>query len=219
MARCEKCNVAVRGDQVACPLCQNRLSGEADEPIFPEIKTVYNQYRSMFRYVYLSVIIAAAVSVAVNFMFPTGSAWSMYVVMGLICFSLFVYNGIKRFQNIPRFITNQTVMVAVLGILWDLVAGWRGWSLDYVVPCACIIAMATMGVIAHVRRMPASDYAVCLAVDAVFGIVPVIFLVLDMLTVTIPSVICILASIISLSTLIIFEGRNIRQEIIKRFHM
>ena len=56
-------------------------------------------------------------------------------------------------------------------------------------------------------------------IDALFGIVPLLFLLLGWLRVFYPSVICVAVSLLSLCALLLFEGERMRMEVKKRLHL
>jgi len=97
--------------------------------------------------------------------------------------------------------------------------GWIGWSLDYVIPAICVGAMIVMAVSAKLLKIGVQDLIIYMFVDGIFGFVPIIFILLGKLSVTFPSVICVAASAISLSALIIFQGDNIKAELKRRMHI
>lgn len=219
MTTCEKCRVTVRGDQTRCPLCQGRLSGAPDGAVYPHIPTVYRQYETLFRLLILGTVAVIVACGAVNLALPGGGPWSLLVVLGAGCFWIALAIALRSLHNIPHTITNQAAVVSVLSILWDAFTGWHGWSVDYVMPIACALAMTVMATVAQVLRMPAEDYLVCFAVDALFGVVPLILYLTGALGQVLPSLICIAISVLSLAAIIVFEGKNIRLEIAKRFHL
>lgn len=97
--------------------------------------------------------------------------------------------------------------------------GWIGWSIDYVIPTICLIAMIVMAVGAKILKIGVRDLIVYLMIDAIFGFIPAIFIIFGWANVIFPSVVCVAASIISLSALILFEGENMKIEIRKRMHI
>jgi hypothetical protein len=111
------------------------------------------------------------------------------------------------------------VLIAVLSVGWDHATGWRGWSLDYLIPIVCIVAMISLAVIAKVTKMPIGDYFVYLFADITFGIVPLVFYLTGLLHVVIPSIVCIAFSVISFTALLLFEGKFMRLELTRRFHL
>jgi hypothetical protein len=219
MKYCDKCKVTIRSNEAVCPLCQNRLVGTEGEEIYPEVPTIYRQFEMFFKLLILSTILAGVGCVAVNLILPQGGYWSVFVVLGILCFWISLAYAVKKKDNIPKNITVQVVILSLLSIGWDWLTGWRGWSLDFVLPITCIAAMISLSIIARVTKMPAGDYIVYLIVDIVFGIVPLIFYLTGLVGIVIPSVICIALSLLSLSVLILFEGKNMLQEIERNFHL
>lgn len=66
-------------------------------------------------------------------------------------------------------------------MLWDALTGWHGWALDYFIPCTCMVAIFALGVTGKVMRLPPGDYLGCILADAVFGVVPLVFYLTDLL--------------------------------------
>lgn len=97
--------------------------------------------------------------------------------------------------------------------------GWIGWSIDYVIPTVCVLAMIVMAVGAKILKIGVGDLIIYLLIDAIFGFVPAIFIIFKWVNVQFPSVICVAVSIISLSAMILFEGDNMKTELKKRMHI
>lgn len=219
MKYCEKCKVSVRGKEMVCPLCQNRLSGTDEEGLYPSVPTIYRQYELFFKLLIFSTIAVGVICVAVNLIFPQSGYWSVFVVLGVLCFWISLPYALRKKDNIPNNITAQVFILSVLSLGWDWFTGWRGWSLNFVIPISCSIAMVSLAIIARVTKIPAEDYIVYLIVDIMFGIVPLFFYLTGHVGFVIPSVVCIALSILSLSGLILFEGKNVLREIIKNFRL
>lgn len=219
MRFCEKCGVKVRGTDTVCPLCQRKLSGEAEERVYPLVPTVYRQHEIFFKTLILSTIAAGVICAAVNLLFPQGGCWSAFVVLGILCFWITLAYAVRKKDNIPKNITVQVFFVSVLSFGWDWLTGWRGWSLNFVIPIACSVALLSLAIVAKVMRMPPGDYIAYFTIDIVFGIVPLVFYLTGLVSIATPSVICISLSILSLSALLVFEGKNMLQEMAKRFHV
>jgi len=219
MKYCEKCGVKVRGVEIVCPLCQQKLSGEAEEGIYPPIPTVYRQYETFFRALILFTIAVGVTCGAVNLLLPQRGYWSVFVALGLLCFWISLAYAVRKRDNIPENITVQVFLVSALGLVWDWLTGWRGWSLDFVLPIACSMALLSLAILAKVLKMPPGDYLVYLNMDIVFGIAPLVFYLTGLVHIPLPSIICISLSILTLSALIVFEGKNMLEEMSRRFHI
>lgn len=220
MKFCKSCNVSVTGKRKICPLCQGRLTGDkAQEEIFPKISFIYTEHSLFFKVMLLTSIIAATVSVAVNILMPGGGAWSLFVLGGLASVWASLITIINQRKNIPKNIVYQVMTISVTALIWDTLTGWRGWSINYIIPLVCVFAMISMAVISKIRKLHIEDYILYIIIDSLFGIVPVIFIILGLLDVLYPSIICISTSIISLSTIIIFEDKSLKAEIKRRLHV
>ena len=219
MRYCEKCRVKVRGMDTVCPLCQRKLSGEAEQRVYPLVPIVYRQHETFFKVLILSTVAAGIVCAAVNLLLPQSGYWSAFVTLGILCFWISLAYAVRKKDNIPKNITVQIFIVSVLSIGWDWLTGWRGWSLNFVIPITCSMALLSLAIVARVMKMPPGDYIAYFTIDIVFSIVPLVFYLTGLVSIAAPSVVCIALSVLSLSALIVFEGKNMLQEMAKRFHV
>ncbi|MFQ8599809.1 MAG: DUF6320 domain-containing protein [Oscillospiraceae bacterium] len=221
MKTCENCRLQVAGNREYCPLCQAELTGEGDpeQEAFPKIPTVYKQHTLFFRILLFSSIAGGVIALALNFMLPQSGWWSLFVLLGLGCTWASLAIAVRKRGNIPKNLLYQVVLISLLAALWDWVTGWRGWSIDYVVPLVCICAMVAMSVLARVLRLRIQDYMIYLCIDAVFGVVPIVFFLTGVLRVVYPALICVAGSLISLAALLVFEGQNMLLELKRRLHL
>lgn len=221
MKKCEKCNINVIGKRESCPLCQGLLIGKdaEQEEIFPHISTIYKQHNLFFKVFILISIIIASVTVALNIMFPQKGAWSLFILGGLASVWISLITAINKRNNIPKNIVYQLMIITVALIVWDYVTHWKGWSIEYVIPLMYVFAMISMAVISKVMKLNIEDYVLYMIIDGLFGVIPVIFLLMGILDVIYPSLICVVSSIISLSTILLFEGESMRAEMKKRLHL
>ena len=91
-------------------------------------------------------------------------------------------------RNVPKSILYQVVVSCVLTVLWDYSTGWQGWSIDYVIPSACVVAMLVLAITARwCLKLNLGSFIVYFTIAALFAIVPVMFYVRGMLQVVYPS--------------------------------
>lgn len=221
MQVCNHCKLSVKGDHSICPLCGGILDekGNPMEEVFPHIPTIYQEFNLFIRILLLVSVVAVIVSFAVNLIFTRESRWSFLVAAGIACMWISLFFIIRKKNNIAKTIIWQVGLIGILSVIWDRFMGWNGWSIDYVIPSVCVAAMIVMAIGAKILKIGANDLIVYLLVDAVFGFVPVIFILFGWLNELYPSVICVAASAISLAALILFEGDNIKTELNKRMHI
>lgn len=221
MQYCRKCKVNINGSKRCCPLCQGELKGTPDEleDVFPKIQPVRYSKTFAIRIITFIAISIILVSLTINMMFQNGVWWSLIVSAAVGCLWATLTMGIIQRKHIFRNITWQLFFISGCAVLWDLCTSWRGWSIDYVIPLACILSMGSMVFISKFMHIPTGDYIVYLALDALYGVVPVIFIFTGCLNTQYPSLVCACCSLVSIAAILLFEGKNILYEVQKKFHV
>jgi hypothetical protein len=223
MKICEKCVVSVTGDFKKCPLCQHALIGNQEENqssgIFPVVPLLIHKHSLLFRLLQLCSVTAVIVSVSVNLMLPRSGFWSLFVIAGVACVWLSVVVAIRKRHNILKNLTYQATIVSVLSVLWDVFTGWYGWSVDFVIPITFVSVMFATAIIAHILKMPTGTYIIYSFLLILYGIIPTIFVLSGLSGIIYPSLICTACSFILLAVLLIFEGKNMTDELKRRLHL
>ena len=219
MLYCRKCRVNVHGDKHCCPLCKGELTGEPDENVFPSVTKEKFSRTFALRVVSFIAVTIIILAFTVNLLIHRETWWSLIVAAATACLWVSVSSAIIQRRHIFAAITWQLIFISGAMVLWDLSMGWLGWSIDYVIPCACIASMMSMLVLSKIMKTPPEERLLYLALDAIYGIVPVIFIFTDVLSNIYPSAICVCASLISIAAIILFEGRSIAEQITKKFHL
>ena len=219
MRHCSKCKVHIRSDSKNCPLCQRPLRDGESEQFYPSITSVYKEHEDFFKKTLFLSAASAIVTTAINALFPSRGFWSLRVILGLASFWVFLLLVINKRDNIAKHITYQVVFITIGCVVWDFFTGWKGWSLDYVFPIVCVIAVASMFILARVMQLGPRDYVVCLIADAFFGILPLVFYLLNLTKVVFPSIVGSALSLLSLVSIIIYQWSTIRLEFSRRFHL
>lgn len=221
MRYCEKCRVEVTGNTLTCPLCQRRLTKPetVEYETFPNIPTMLNKHLTFLKLSSFISIAAAIICVGINIIIPTTVFWAWFVVIGIICAWVDGLFAFKKLYNVPKNILYQVIILSLLSLVWDKITGWHNWSVDYVIPFLCVAAIVTMTVLAWLLKLKLDDYTFYIFLYAVFGIIPILFLVFNIVTVTYPSLISIGIGILSFAGLAIFKGDYILTELKNRFHL
>lgn len=228
MSYCPNCRLFVSGSRSRCPLCQGDLCATDRQPPFPPLKSretfprvpdLFKQHNLFLRFLVFLSVAASVISLAVNYLLPTQIWWSLFVVFGIACVWISLSLAIKKRRNLPKNILWQVFLAAVLSLLWDLATGWHRWSLDYFLPILFTLAIVSMWVTARILNLRAGDYLVYLCIDILFAILPAVCIFAGALRVLLPSIICVVGSILSLAALLIFEGENMRRELRRKLHL
>lgn len=223
MKYCEKCKVLVPSGRERCPLCQGFLSdGKTqghDDEIFPYIPTVYHQHNLLIRVSLFLSITLCVVCFALNLLVWNSNWWSMFVLAAEAASWATIMQAIRKRSTFCKHVLYQMVTIAIVVVLFDLMTGFHRWSFDYVIPALAAFTMTVVASIAVVGHRLIGNYIIYMVVSAVFGIVPLLFLLVGWTQVLWPTVLTASASVIYLAALILFVGNDTRIELKKRLHM
>ena len=222
MQYCSECRVRIRGREEKCVLCGNTLltpnSDFAREEIFPDIPRAYESHLAIRILVFISFT-AVVASVTIQKIFPAAGNWPIFVIFGLISMWIGLIVVVRKGHNIPKTIIWQVAVVSLLSVFWDWQTGWKGWSLDYLIPIVCVSAELVMYITAKIMKLSIREYITYAMLDCLFGIIPIISLLLDGVKTPYPSILCVAVSIIFLSAIFIFQGENMIKELNKKMHI
>lgn len=220
MLYCDKCKINLAGDYRQCPLCQANLTGSPETvgTELPKIQPPSNRNHLLLRLIAFATVVAAAICVAVN-LSVGGDWWSAFVIAGIASLWLIFGVSVKKRGNLSKSILWQVLVVSLLALAWDLWTGFHGWSIDYVLPILCTCSLIAMSVTAKITRLRVEDYILYLVLDSLCGLITLALALSGALRVVYPSAVCVAASIIFLAALLLFEGRALRDELIRRLHL
>lgn len=221
MQYCTHCKVQLLETRKHCPLCGNSLKIETDQTIlesFPKIDSYIKGTGKLKLLLFLSVVIII-LSFTVYAFFPTELNYPLLITLGMGSLWLDMIFLVKRRFHIPKKIVWQVFILAVLSLFWDWNTGWRGWSITYFIPFLYITALLLMYAIAVIMKLNSRDYITYAFMSALFGILPVLFIMLDWVTVTYPSILSIAFSSTILSAIFILQWDSIKLEFQKRMHI
>ena len=219
MLYCEKCDVSLSGSAQRCPLCQNALSGQPEEDVFPALPEGETPYRLTARLAGLLTTAALAIATAVNYCFPEGGWWFLFVAAGLASAWLLIGVAFWKRRNPMKAIVWLLAVVLALVLAWDWRTGFIGWSVNFVLPCFIPCMQLAAAAAARLLRLRPADYLLYLGICICAGFLPLIPLFCGVLWMIYPSVVCAGISAVSLSALLLFRGTALKGEIIRRTHL
>ncbi len=219
MRRCEHCDVTVEGEGALCPLCHGPLRGEASPDVFPVVPLVSRRYHLLIRLaVFLSVVVAV-VCLLINRVTFHGEWWSLLVLGAIGSLWVSLVMAVRKRTNLPKGILWQVVLLSLLSLAWDWGTGWHRWSINYVIPLVCMLAMLAIALLSRVIRKRLEEVLVYLLIDGALGIAPLVFLLAGWVSVELPSLLCVAVSVLFFVAIILFWGDVLRGELSRRFHI
>lgn len=218
---CKNCNVTVVGSHYSCPLCQGLLAGSPSpqEDSFPKLHTIMERHNLLIRTLFFISSVLVVLSFAANYLLSYQGFWSLLVAIGVVCMWISLSIVFRKRHNVPKTIVWQAVLWSLVTVAMDLLTGWHRWSISYAVPIFFIVAILGMWAIVAILHLRLEDFLVYMLIDLLLGIIPLAFILLDWVSVSLPSVLCVLASTISLIAIIAFKDKALRVEFKKRLHI
>lgn len=221
MQHCTHCKVKLLETREYCPLCGNQLKLDSDDfthVSFPSIPSYIKGIGKLKLLLFISVVIII-LSFTAYAIFPTDVNYPLLITLGIGSLWLDMIFLVKRRFHIPKKIVWQVFILALLSLFWDWNTGWRGWSITYIIPFLYITALLLMYVIAVIMKLNSRDYITYAFMSALFGILPVLFILFDWVKVKYPSILSIAISSIILSAIFILQWNSIKSEFQKRMHI
>ena len=155
----------------------------------------------------------------INIMTAGTLNWSWFAGAGCACAWLVVMVAYSKRRNILKNEIWQLLLISVIAILWDRFTGWRGWSVDFILPFGVLAVQFSVPVIARVNRLKREEYLFYLVQACIAGLIPMILAWTGVAEFVYPSVICAGISILTLAALFIFCKKDTLREFHKKLRM
>ena len=189
------------------------------EPDFPEDARPNYEGKKVLQIFTFCCIAAIVISMMTDIIISPGVHWSVFVAAGCATMWLTMAVGyVKRF-NLLKNAAWQLLIMSGICVLWDLGTGWRGWSVDFVLPFGALAVQFSIPVIAKVNRLEREEYLFYLVQAGVAGLIPIVLVWTGIVRLVYPSVVCAGISFLTVAALFIFCLKDTLQEFHKKLRM
>jgi len=222
MKTCKRCQVKIMDATVTCPLCRSVLADEGVD--LPKTRYPLASFKSSSYYLFQKIILFISVliilaSVVVNYFFYNGILWSLASIVAVLYSWTIIRHAIKNSIDLASKIIVQTISGSILVIVIDCVTGFNGWSFNYVVPQAAILANIGIFVLLIVSKLDWKKYVLHQMGMAFLGFIPLILTMVKIVDRPLMSYIATATSVIILVFTVIFGDKSLKSEITRRFHI
>ena len=223
MDYCENCKIAVKGNWAICPLCAQPLkmadnSGKNEESSFKNVPLRYNREKAKQVFFRVSLVIVALYFIITSF-YPFQFFGLEYVLFGLLVTWATIVIFIRKRNNFAKVIVYFLILISLASIYFDYINGWRGWSITFVMPILSMASLLSIFIAMQVIDLKVHDYVLYLQLVAVYGIVPLIFLIMGWVGHPLPSVLSVILSLIMFVGVLINYRSLLIIELQKRMHI
>ncbi len=222
MRKCSNCGIEIADDTQVCPLCRcvtEASSPTENAPIYPYL-SAEREIRKMQRAlrIYAAAAIAAVVILILADIAVQGSpGWVILIGIFLAYGYLTLKVSISMHTGYRLIVFLQCVLgVAVLFSI-DMVSGFQGWSLTYIIPAACMLIDLAIVVMMIVNNRDWQSYIPFLLLTLAFSVLPLVLSAFGLVThLAVPVIGLVLVALTFLGAVIV-GGRRARDELYRRF--
>lgn len=166
----------------------------------------------------ISIIVAIVLTV-INKLTTPNIPWAALANSGIIYIWVITIYSIHRNVNIAGHVVVQTIAVSLLTVFIDYKIGFKGWSLSLAIPIILIIANLAMLILTIVSHKKYLRYAIYQLFILIFSILPAILIGEKIVTEPIMGIIATGISILNLIITIILSAKDLKEAVIRKFHM
>lgn len=216
MRRCGACGVSFSGDLDACPLCQEPLTGAAQPAVFPR-NEVKRSGVAALRVLAFATGAAVLATLAAGYALGWASRAVLAVCLGLLTTYTFVRHVLSRAPDFLRLVARYFVALLAVAVAWAVLSG-SAVVATYAVPGVCLAALVCDAVLLCVFRGTfVTGYAKYLLLNLVFGLAPLVFVVLGRVSWNLPSCLSASVALVLLLVLVVFMRERLANELRKLF--
>ena len=220
MAKCRTCQIEILDDTEVCPLCKSIL--EPTDPVenmYPDLR-IKMMKMTLFSNIYLFLAICCeAVLIAINILTKNQIWWSAIPGLVLLYFYFVIRYAIRGKSGHRAKISSLTILAVASTVAIDMVSGYRGWSVEYVIPFGIVIVDFIILICMRINRRNWQSYMMWQVLMMLCSIIPILLYFAELeenrYLVFLPMMISVA---LFLGTLIIGD-RRARTELKRRFHV
>ena len=220
MRYCKTCHVHYDTDLEHCILCGGDLEISDNDQSTYKFKEISKKSKSNFFYrlfIFLNFI-SIFTTLLLDYMSGLPLSWSLVVsVTNLYTVILIIILGNPNFwaSKLTKVMISTILVVILIGLsLRDY-----SWAVDVVFPLAITSTMFVLTILIITNRKKWFDYFAPLLIITIIGLVPGLLYLLDVLTVTWPSIVSFSYSAVTLLGMIFLPSKSSREEFKRRFHI
>lgn len=220
MSKCGQCKIEVLDETERCPLCGTVLEPTFEvENMYPDIRVKSRKLVFISRLYLFAAIVIEMILVNVRILSEMQSLVAVISGLELLFGYIVLRYAILGTSGYMAKTIVLTVTAVIMLVAVDFIAGYNGWSVNYVFPSGILLIDAGIVILMFINcsnwqsyLMPQIFMVICSAAAVLLNLVHII-------TVPIVSVVAWNVSVILLLGTVIIGGRRARVELKRRFHI
>lgn len=164
-------------------------------------------------------VLVAFLLVVINRLTNPQIPWAALANGGIVYIWITVFYSIRKNINIAGHVLLQTVAISALTVFMDYELGFKGWSINMAIPILIIISNITMLALTIVSHKKFIKYTIYQLVIVLFSMLPVLFMTEHMVQDKTLSLIASGISALNLLITLLLCAKDVKEVIIRKFHM
>ena len=201
-------------------LKEQGISSEEVKPVFPKPHVLSEQEMKVYKIYSFLCIALVAVMLVTDWNFHPQVRWTLFTAGGIATMWIASSIGFFKRYNLLKNVMWQLFIGTIVCFIWDVLTGWHSWSVDFVLPIMSVATLAAMFVIAKVQKSPVREYLIYEIMAAGYGLIlPVILLLCKTVKNPTVSMFGALICFLFLVGVILFKGKEFKEEMHKNLHV
>ena len=201
-------------------LKEQGISSEEVKPVFPKPHVPSKQEMKVYKIYSFLCIALVAVMLVTDWNFHPQVRWTLFTAGGVTTMWIASSIGFFKRYNLLKNVMWQLFIGTIVCFIWDVLTGWHSWSVDFVLPIMSVATLAAMFVIAKVQKSPVREYLIYEIMAAGYGLIlPVILLLCKTVKNPTVSMFGALICFLFLVGVILFKGKEFKEEMHKNLHV
>ncbi|WP_026508965.1 DUF6320 domain-containing protein [Butyrivibrio sp. MC2013] len=222
MQYCPKCKIHVRGYKTACPLCQGKLGGDPELPVYPVLAGRVSEF-SIVKLVTFACAALAIIMFIIRYFaihdLGVSADWTGIVIFAAFLVWLDTALAFTLRGNVLKMVTFEAyaIMVVLIGV--DRYTGFFGWSFAVPLPLIFLFLLIFTTVYGLVTGSHFEDMVYYLLMDFIACQLQWIPMLKNMNPMELPAVISIAIYLILLVAVLIFRFRDLKNASVKMWNV
>lgn len=221
MRRCEICGVKLTGERKICPLCGQTLDSsvtQEDYAVYPRVP-IRLTYRALNWIITLWGVVTLAVLVALKLTVLRRMPYFWPLCLGVAGLHVVLLAGVRKWRNLSKSVMYASVACVLLSLAADLLTGWRGWSLNFVVPILGGGLESFFFALCLSVRGKHNAYGIYFFLSSLWAAVVLILAITGVITLWLPTLVATVLAAVLMILLAALQGRDFLSELSRRFHI
>lgn len=220
MGKCYNCKIEILDETETCPLCRSVLEPTDElENMYPNVRIIMKKLLLFTRIYLFCAIILEAVLLGINILTDSQIWWSAITGLGLLYSYVVLRYAILGKAGYRTKVVLLSLIAILSAIAIDFVTGYRGWSVDYVMPSGILLVDAIIIGCMICNHRNWQSYIMWQLMMILFSLFPAMLYIMELEHNTAMAFLPLAVSLaVFLGTMIIGD-RRARQELKRRFHV